>query len=199
MSKRKDKTKMKKKAEEVERPEDNKNAEGNKDNKKEQLDENIEKETNCPEAVTDTLESLQIKNTELHDKYVRLMAEFENFKKRTRQERLELIETASGNLITNLLPVIDDMERGLDSSQKTEDAKSIKDGLELIYNKMLGILKQKGLEHIECKGKEFDTDYHEALTMIENKEMKGKVVDEVEKGYTMKGKVIRFAKVVVGK
>ena len=189
---------MKEKEQESSKPEVDVNQELNEESKQEQVQENEEVNAECPEAVTDTLESLQIKNTELQDKYVRLMAEFENFKKRTRQERLDLINSASAEVIVNLLPVVDDMERGLISSEKAEDLKSVREGFELIYNKLLNLLKQKGLEAMDCKGKDFDTDFHEALTMVEDKKMKGKVVEEIEKGYTLNGKVIRFAKVIVG-
>ncbi|MBN2730014.1 MAG: nucleotide exchange factor GrpE [Bacteroidales bacterium] len=198
MSKRKEKKKMKEKEHAVENKETTENKEINEEIIQSELIENEEKDIECPDAVTDTLESLQIQNSELQDKYVRLMAEFENFKKRTRQERLDLIDTAASNMIISLLPIIDDMQRGLESTEEIEDVKIVKEGFELIYNKLHGILKQKGLEAMDCKGKEFDTDYHEALTMVENKKMKGKVVEEIEKGYTLKGKVIRFAKVIVG-
>ncbi len=190
---------MKEKEQDLESPEKNDNQELNTEVKNEETENADGQEIECPEAVTDTLESLQIKNTELQDKYVRLMAEFENFKKRTRQERLDLINSAGSEMIVNLLPVIDDMQRGLESSEKAEDIKSVREGFELIYNKFIGILKQKGLEPMDAKGKEFDTDFHEALTMVEDKKMKGKVVDVIEKGYTLNGKVIRFAKVIVGK
>lgn len=180
----------------------------NKDLKKDQKDESANNQVNstdknedsnkCPEAVTDTLESLQIQNSELQDKYIRLVAEFENFRKRTRQERLELIETASSDIIKEILPIIDDMERGLKLAKTSDDSKNITEGFNLIYNKLISLLKQKNLEVIKSKGKKFDTDYHEALTMIENKKMRGKVVEEIEKGYMLKGKVIRFAKVIIG-
>lgn len=199
MSKRKEKNKIKEKEMDKESPEINDNQYLKEEMQEDQAEENEEQKVDCPEAVTDTLESLQIQNSELQDKYVRLMAEFENFKKRTRQERLDLINSAGSEMIVNLLPVVDDMQRGIESSEKAKDLKSVKDGFELIYNKFIGILKQKGLEPMDCKGKEFNTDYHEALTMIDNKKMKGKVVDEIEKGYMLNGKVIRFAKVIVGK
>lgn len=199
MSKRKEKNQVKEKGLKKESSENVDNQELNTDEKKDLAHEAEEQDIDCPEAVTDTLESLQIKNSELQDKYVRLMAEFENFKKRTRQERLDLINTASSDLIINLLPVIDDMQRGIELFEKAEDIKSMREGFELIYNKFMGILKQKGLEPIDAKGKEFNTDFHEALTMVEDKKMKGKVVDVVEEGFTLNGKVIRYAKVIVGK
>ena len=198
MSKRKEKNKMKEKEMDKDSSEVKDNQDLKEEKQQDQVEGNEEQKVDCPEAVTDTLESLQIQNSELQDKYVRLMAEFENFKKRTRQEKLDLINSAGTEMIVSLLPIVDDMQRGLELSEKAEDIKSVRDGFELIYNKFIGILKQKGLESIECKGKEFDTDYHEALTMVENKEMKGKVVEEIEKGYMLNGKVIRFAKVIVG-
>lgn len=133
----------------------------------------------------------------LNDKYLRLFSDFDNFRKRTIKERIELSSTASKELITDLLPIIDDFERALSSLEENNPAH---EGINLIYNKIVKTLKQKGLEEIEAKGQAFDTDYHEALTNIPapSDELKGKVVDVVQKGYTLGGKVIRFARVVVG-
>lgn len=141
--------------------------------------------------------ALKEKNEALNDKYLRLFSDFDNFRKRTIKERIELSSTASKDLITDLLPVIDDFERALSSLEENNPAH---EGINLIYNKIVKTLKQKGLEEIEAKGQAFDTDYHEALTNIPapSDDLKGKVVDVVQKGYTLGGKVIRFARVVVG-
>jgi molecular chaperone GrpE len=155
-------------------------------------------ENQCPDAVVDTIESLQLKVNEWQDKYTRLFADFENYKKRMRQERFDLLQTAGSELMLDILPVIDDFERGFASLETATDVDSVRQGYELIYNKLVGILKQKGLEPIESLNEPFDTDLHEAVTMIESPEMKGKVVDVILKGYKMRDKVIRYAKVVVG-
>ncbi len=143
------------------------------------------------------LVALKEKNEVLNDKYLRLFSDFDNFRKRTIKERIELSSTASKDLISDLLPVIDDFERALASLEENNPAH---EGINLIYNKIIKILKQKGLEEIEAKGQVFDTDYHEALTNIPapSEDLKGKVVDVVQKGYTLGGKVLRFARVVVG-
>lgn len=155
-------------------------------------------EKQCPDAVVETMESLQMKANEWQDKYTRLFADFENYKKRMRQERFDLLQTAGSELMLEILPVIDDFERGFASLTTASDIEAVKLGYELIYNKLIGILKQKGLEPMDSVNEVFDTDVHEAITMIENPEMKGKVVDVVQKGYKMRGKVLRYAKVVVG-
>ena len=150
----------------------------------------------------ETVKEWQAKFDELNDKYLRLYSEFDNYRKRTQKERIELSKTASEEIILNLLPVIDDLERALSLAVKnSNDIDMIpKEGIELIYQKFKNILVQKGLEPIQAIGGTFDVDYHDAITNIpapaEN--MKGKVVDEVEKGYMLNGKVIRYSKVVVG-
>lgn len=146
------------------------------------------------------IEDEKIKYAELNDKYLRLFSEFDNFRKRTIKERLELTKTASLDVIVSMLPIIDDFERAMQAFEDTKEADELKEGINLIYNKFKSTLNSKGVECMESKGKEFDTDYHEALTQIPapSKDLKGKVVDVIEKGYTMNGKVIRFAKVVVG-
>ncbi len=155
-------------------------------------------EKQCPDAIVETMESLQMKANEWQDKYTRLFADFENYKKRMRQERFDLLQSAGSELMLEILPVIDDFERGFASLTTTSDIEAVKQGYELIYNKLIGILKQKGLEPMDSVNEVFDTDVHEAIAMIENPEMKGKVVDVVQKGYKMRGKVLRYAKVVVG-
>lgn len=145
-------------------------------------------------------EKLQQENAALNDKYLRLFAEFDNYKRRTQKERIELLQTAGKDVIVSLLPVLDDFDRAGKAMQTATDINSIKEGVDLVHSKLKNILGQKGLKEIECINAAFDTDYHEAITKIPapNEDMKGKVMDELEKGYTLNDKVIRFAKVVVG-
>jgi len=137
---------------------------------------------------------------ELNDKYLRLAAEYDNYRRRTLKEKMELSKTAGEDLLVNILPVMDDFERGLSNIDKAKDIKAVKDGILLIYNKFGEFLKQRGVKEIEAKEKEFDTDLHEAITKIPapNEKLKGKVVDVVEKGYYLNEKIIRFSKVVIG-
>ena len=138
----------------------------------------------------------------LNDKYLRLFSEFDNFRKRTLKEKIELSKTASEEVITALLPVLDDFERAIVALENLEhgEVKESLDGILLIYTKFLKTLQQKGLQELEAINQTFDTDFHEAITNIpaSKPELKGKVVDVVQKGYQLNGKIIRFAKVVVG-
>ncbi len=161
---------------------------------KEQVDvqpEN-EKENKVPD--------LQAKIDELNDKYLRLYSEFDNFRRRTAKEKVELIQTAGENVFKTLLPVVDDFERAIKSNAEITDVKTVTDGVNLIYNKLKNTLSQKGLEEMKSTGEAFNTDLHEAITNVPapSDDLKGKVVEELEKGYTLNGKVIRFAKVVIG-
>ncbi len=137
------------------------------------------------------------------DKFMRLAAEFENYKRRTSRERVDMIKTAGKDVIVNMLPVLDDFDRAFKASDKVTDesAKEALKGFELIYNKFKSTLDQKGLEVMECEGKEFDPEYHEALTEIPapSPDLQGKIIDVLEKGYYLNDKIIRYAKVVVGK
>jgi molecular chaperone GrpE len=144
--------------------------------------------------------ALEAKIAELNDKYLRLYSEFDNFRKRTIREKQELSKTAGEDAFKSILPVIDDFERALKSGLDTTDVKSIQEGVQLIYNKLKNTLQHKGLEQMESIGKDFDPEVHEAITNVPApaEDMKGKVIDEVEKGYTLNGKIIRFAKVIVG-
>ena len=153
------------------------------------------------------IEELEKKICELEDKaakdkdtYIRLMAEFDNYRRRTSQEKLELVSMASTDTIKGMLPVLDDCERALAVLKESADSDAAKEGTELIYHKLMGYLQSKGLAVIEAKGQPFDTDLHEAVAQfpVQEEEMKGKVFDVVQTGYTLNGKVIRFAKVVVG-
>lgn len=145
------------------------------------------------------IEELEAKNVEINDKYLRLYSEFDNYRKRTQKERLDLLKNASQDIIIELLPVLDDFDRALQSLPTEENNEAIK-GVSLIFNKLFNLLTQKGLEPMDAMGKEFDTDFHEAITNIPSPtpEHKGKVLDVVQKGYLLNGKIIRFAKVVVG-
>ena len=134
------------------------------------------------------------------DDYIRLMAEFDNFRRRTSQEKIELISMASTETIKGMLPVLDDCERALAVLKDSNDSDAAKEGTELIYHKLMAYLQGKGLAVIEARNQVFDTDLHEAVAQfpVQDEEMKGKVFDVVQTGYTLNGKVIRFAKVVVG-
>lgn len=148
----------------------------------------------------DKITEMQVKIDELNDKYLRLYSEFDNFRKRTAKEKIELIQTGGEDVFKNLLPVVDDFERAIKSNSEITDIKVITDGLNLIYNKFNSTLSQKGLAEMKSIGEPFNTDLHEAITNIPapSDDLKGKVIEELEKGYTLNGKVIRFAKVVIG-
>jgi molecular chaperone GrpE len=145
--------------------------------------------------------SLKKQVEEYKDKHLRLYADFDNFKKRNAKERLELILTASKDVIQELLPVIDDFERALKYADTATDVASVRDGMTLIYQKLVRNMEAKGLKAIEAKGQDFNVEQHEAITEIPapTPDLVGKVIDEVEKGYYLNDKLIRFAKVVVGK
>lgn len=146
-------------------------------------------------------EKLRQELEEQKDKYIRLYSEFENFRRRTSKEKLEMATTANASLMESLLPVLDDFERAQKNITDDSDIATVREGVELIQNKMLNILSQKGLKMMEvAPGDSFDADKHEAITQIPapQEELKGKIVDVVEKGYTLGDKVVRFAKVVTG-
>ena len=153
-----------------------------------------------PEEKVTEEEQAEEKLKELQDKYIRLSAEFDNYRKRTLKEKLDLTKTAGEDILINLLPIMDDFERGIQSVNKTNDLEAIKLGMNLIFNKFKEFLKQRGIKEIDVVEKEFDTDLHEAVTKIPapSESLKGKVVDVVEKGYMLHDKVIRYAKVVIG-
>jgi molecular chaperone GrpE len=140
------------------------------------------------------------KYAELNDRFLRLFAEFDNYRKRSNKERLELISTASAGILKDLLPVVDDFERAIANNENIDDANSIKEGVNIIYNKFKSILESQGLKSMEAKGKPFDSELHEAIANVPvgDEQEKGIVIDDVEKGYYLNEKVIRYAKVVVG-
>ena len=137
---------------------------------------------------------------ELKDKYLRLYADFENFRRRTAKEKLDLIGNANESLLQALIPVVDDFERAMQSMENTNDVAALKEGVALIYTKLFKTLESKGLKPMESKGEPFNADLHESITQFPapSDDLKGKVIDEIEKGYYLNGKVIRFAKVIVG-
>jgi molecular chaperone GrpE len=142
----------------------------------------------------------QLKFAEMNDQYLRLWSEFDNYRKRSARERVEFSKTAASDTFTAILPVLDDFDRAAKAMENADDIAVVKEGMQLIYHKFRNILISKGLEEMNAQGETFDADFHEAITSIPSPDdsMKGKVVDELEKGYSLNGKVIRFAKVVVG-
>jgi molecular chaperone GrpE len=171
----------------------------NKNQETEKMTDSEEKELVTENPVLES-EEYQKQINEWQDKYIRLMAEFDNFRKRSLKERMELLKSAGEDVLINILPVIDDFERGLDAIDKSADIDAVKQGIQLIYNKFKDFLGQRGVKEIEARSQDFNVDLHEAITKIPAPEdnLKGKVVDVVQKGYYLNDKVIRYAKVVVG-
>ncbi|MDK2977496.1 MAG: molecular chaperone GrpE [Bacteroidales bacterium] len=171
-----------------------------KEQDKVKTEEQDKKVTTEEQESSKNKKSEQEKIEELNDKYLRLAAEYDNYRRRTLKEKMELAKSAGEDILINILPVMDDFERGLASIDKAKEVDAIKEGVLLIYNKFKEFLKQRGVKEIEAKEKEFDTDLHEAVTKIPapSEELKGKVVDVIEKGYLLNDKVIRYAKVVIG-
>ncbi len=167
----------------------------------EQEEVTTEQTQETTQETTRTEEELTEKLDELNKKYLLLYSDFENFRKRTSKEKIELIQNAAENTIKDLLPVVDDYERALANFEKFEDEKFVKakEGIELIYNKLMSILTQKGLKPKNAKGEKFDENLHEAIAQMpaESEEQKGVILDETTKGYYLHEKVIRYAKVVV--
>jgi len=165
-------------------------------------DENIDgnQHLNEPVAEESEMERLKAQVAELNDKFLRQVAEFDNFRRRNAKERVELLQTAGRDVITDLLVVLDDSERAQKQMDTTDDVGQIKEGIQLVFSKLRNTLMAKGLKAMESIGKPFNPDLHEAITEIDaGEEMKGKVVDEIEKGYYLNDKIIRHAKVVVGR
>ncbi|QMU27581.1 nucleotide exchange factor GrpE [Adhaeribacter radiodurans] len=137
---------------------------------------------------------------ELKDKYLRLYSEFDNYKRRTSKERLDLLKSANQEMIVALLPVLDDFDRARQAMENAQEVEAVKAGVDLIYNKLQSIMQQKGLKPMEAVGQPFDAELHEAITQIPapDEALKGKVIDQVEKGYYLNDKVVRFAKVIIG-
>ncbi len=175
---------------------DSKEADKKKDTKKKKAS----KSKSTANKKDKEIEELGYKLSEINDKYMRLSAEFDNYRKRTLKEKIEMMKTAGGQALSDMLPVVDDFERGLQAMENAADVSAVKEGVDLIYNKFIEFLKAKGISEIEATNQDFDTDLHEALTKIPapTEELKGKVVDVIQKGYKIDDKVIRFAKVVIG-
>jgi len=149
----------------------------------------------------DETEKLKAEVDEHKDKYLRLFAEFDNYKRRSAKERIELIQTAGKEVITSMLDVLDDCDRAEKQMQTTTDINQAKEGIQIVFNKLRSVLQGKGLKAMESIETDFDVEKHEAITEIPapSKNLKGKVIDEITKGYYLNDKIIRFAKVVVGK
>ena len=152
------------------------------------------------EGPHDPIIELEEKITQINDKYLRLYSDFENYRKRTAKEKLELINSGNAALLLKILPVMDDFERAIESNKKIDDPKLLKEGFQLIYNKIKNTIEAEGVKEMDSNGKAFDVEFHEAITNIPapNKSLKGKVVDTTEKGYFLNDNVLRYAKVVVG-
>jgi len=144
------------------------------------------------------IEKLKEEIAAFQDKHIRLVAEFENYKRRTANEKIELIKTASKDVIMSLLPVLDDLDRAIKNINDSTDIVAVKEGVNLIQSKLFNTLSSKGLKPIETKEKDFDVDFHEAITKVPMEDKKGKVIEEVTKGYMLHDKIIRYAQVVVG-
>ena len=153
-----------------------------------------------PPHTDDTIAVYETKLAELNDKYLRIYSEFDNYRKRTSKEKLELLQSAGEDVYRLFLPVLDDFERAIKLNENTTEIDALKEGFKLIHNKVINTITQKGIKAIDPIGEVFNPDLHEAITNIPapTEDLKGKVVDVVEKGYSLNGKVIRFSKVVVG-
>ncbi len=172
---------------------------------KEQKEESSKEKDSNSKKANKQKDSEKIKELEevidqKNDQFIRLQAEFDNYRKRTLKEKMELTKSAGESLLVNILPLVDDFERALDSMKESKKDDPVKQGLDLIYKRFIDFLNQNGVKEIEAAGQEFDTDLHEAITKIPapSDELKGKIVDVVQKGYMLNDKVIRYAKVVIG-
>ena len=167
--------------------------------KKESKKEKAHKKSHAEELL-EQIEKSEMELLDLKDRHMRLQAEFDNYRKRTLKERIELMKTANESLLISILPVVDDFDRANQTLDLVEEQSPVKEGVQLIYNKFQDFLKQNGIKEIEAKGLDFNTDLHEAITKIPapTEDLAGKIVDVVQKGYYLNDKVIRFAKVVIG-
>lgn len=192
--------KIKIEGEDTEKPqqaEQSKSEKGKAEAKNDKEDKNGK---SAEKAETDPLEEANRQIAELKDKYLRSVAEFDNYRKRTLKEKADLILNGGEKTIKEILPIMDDMERAIDNAGKTDDVQALRDGMKLIHDKFEKTLERMGVKKIDTKDKDFDTEYHEAVAMVPGMgdDKKGKVVDCIEQGYTMNDKVIRHAKVAVG-
>ncbi|MBL7966223.1 MAG: nucleotide exchange factor GrpE [Prolixibacteraceae bacterium] len=181
---------------ENETPDSTEQKEESAHNKKESKKDKGHKKTKAEEQ----LEKAETDLHELRDKHIRLQAEFDNYRKRTLKERMELLKTAGEGVLVNILPVIDDFDRAIQTLNSIEEENPAKEGVKLIYNKFQEFLKLNGVKEIEAKDQAFDTDLHEAITTFPapSEDLKGKIIDVVQKGYFLNDKVIRHSKVVIG-
>ncbi|HEY1025636.1 MAG TPA: nucleotide exchange factor GrpE [Sphingobacteriaceae bacterium] len=164
------------------------------------IEETMEAQVDSAAEETAAEEKLKAELAEANNKYLRLYAEFDNYKRRTSKERVDLLQTAGKDVIVDLLPVLDDFERAVKSIEAATDIEAVKEGVLLVQNKLKTILSNKGLKEMNAQGTPFDADFHDAITNVPapSDDLKGKVMDEVERGYFLNDKVIRHAKVVVG-
>ena len=165
-------------------------------NMEELSSEEVINETVDSETVVDEVE----KYNDLNDRFIRLHAEFDNYRKRSNKEKVDLISSANAGLLKDLLPILDDFERGITNNVESTDITAVKEGFSLIYAKFNGIIDAKGMKVMDCKNQVFDSEFHEAIGSlpVDDSELKGKIIQVVENGYTLNDKVIRFAKVLVG-
>ncbi len=163
--------------------------------------EDLQNEAPEVDTPTEEGEDFEVKYNEMNDRFLRMYSEFENFRRRTAKERIDLLTNSKGEALKDLIPVIDDFDRAIQNNEWVEDANTLRDAFNLIHHKFVNLLKHEGISAMETKvGDDFDTDKHEAITQIPAPEpaLKGKIVDIVEKGYTLNDKVLRYAKVVTG-
>ncbi len=174
-----------------------KNKEKEEEKKVETEKKSVEKEET--DTTEENCQELLKKYNELNDKYIRLAAEYDNYRKRTMKEKMDLIKNGGADVLENLLPVIDNFDRALKAIEESSDIDSVKEGIELIHKNFMDFLAQRGVKEIEALGKELDTDLHEAVAQMpaQDEESKGKIIDVIQKGYMLNDKVLRFAKVVV--
>lgn len=177
------------------------NIDNSVDVKEQDTAENEDVENTSQESKEEVKPDFEAKFNEMNDKFLRLYSEFENFRRRTAKEKIDLLTTAKGESLDNLLPIVDDFERAMINNAETDDPTVLKEGFNLIHHKLLNTLQASGLRPMDTKkGDDFNTDIHEAITQIPapTSELKGKVVDIIEKGYMINEKVVRYAKVVIG-
>ena len=172
----------------------------NTDNKEPEMNQKAEETKSEPEATQKVEIDWEQKYKELNDRHLRLNAEYDNYRKRTSKEKADMIKTAGEKIISDILPVVDNFERALENMKEGTDVNALKEGVELILKQLMGMMKNYGVEQIKTENADFDTDLHEAIAQFPapTPEQKNKIIDCTTKGYTMHGKVIRHAKVVVG-
>ncbi len=181
---------------EEDKKQENINTEAEESPEQEEQEEQEETSDDSEEKTSSNEQEIE----ELRDKYLRLTAEFDNYRKRTLKEKIDLSKTAGEDIIAGLLPIMDDFERAQEYIHNANDIKGVREGIDLIYNKFGEFLKQQGVKPIDAKGKKFNTNEHEAVTKIPapEKKLKGKIVDVIQKGYYLNDKILRYAKVVIG-